>query len=62
MNSARRRLWDAQPAGRLPGLRRAERAAQVCLEGPQARLDDTAIAQPALFVAGLVRSTVCLTC
>jgi len=38
------------------------RAAQVCLEGPQARLDDTAIAQPALFVAGLVRSTVCLTC
>ncbi|KAK9843971.1 hypothetical protein WJX81_000807 [Elliptochloris bilobata] len=33
----------AAPAGATP----------VCLEGPQARLDDTEVAQPALFVAGL---------
>ena len=26
---------------------------QVCLQGPRERLDDTAYAQPALFVAGL---------
>lgn len=26
---------------------------QLCLEGPKERLDDTAVSQPALFVAGL---------